>query len=63
MTKLIKCKDCGYDVSKMAEACPNCGARFKRRWDEIGPFTTGLFFGTLLLIVFIFLTAALFTDI
>ena len=52
---LTKCKDCGYDVSKTAEACPNCGARRKRRWDEIGPFTTRLFFGTVLLIVFLFM--------
>ena len=23
---LIKCKDCGYDVSTEAKTCPNCGA-------------------------------------
>lgn len=51
MTALMNCKDCGFDVSRTAEACPNCGARLKRRWYELGPFTTKLFFGTLLLYV------------
>ena len=23
---LIKCKDCGHEVSKEAKTCPNCGA-------------------------------------
>ena len=53
MASLKKCKDCGHDISKTAEACPNCGARLKRRWNEIGPFTTKLLIGTALLIVFL----------
>jgi len=40
MEKLKKCKDCGHSISKSAESCPNCGARLKRRWYEIGTFTT-----------------------
>lgn len=51
MAALKKCKDCGHDVSKTAEACPNCGARFKRRWNEIGQFTKVLVIGTVLLLV------------
>jgi len=27
MSNLIKCKDCGKDVSKNANSCPNCGAK------------------------------------
>jgi hypothetical protein len=23
---MLKCKECGNEVSSMAEACPNCGA-------------------------------------
>ncbi len=30
MAKLIKCKDCGQEISKRAKACPNCGAEVKR---------------------------------
>jgi uncharacterized OB-fold protein len=44
MAALTKCKDCGHEVSKTAEACPSCGARFKLRWYEVGPFVTMLFF-------------------
>ena len=39
MARLKECADCGHMVSKSADACPNCGKRFTRRWDEIGPFT------------------------
>lgn len=27
MAKLIKCKDCGKEISKNAKSCPNCGAK------------------------------------
>lgn len=27
---LIQCKECGYDVSRKADNCPNCGAMIKR---------------------------------
>lgn len=37
---LIKCKECGNEVSRMAETCPRCGARVKRK--PIG-FGAGLF--------------------
>ena len=55
MAGLKKCKDCGHDVSTSAEACPNCGARLKRRWYEIGPFTSKLVIGTTLLVAFLIL--------
>ena len=54
MAALNKCKDCGHEISKTAEACPNCGARLKRRWNEVGSFVTTLFFVTLCILIFIF---------
>ena len=30
MSKLIQCKDCGHQVSKNANSCPNCGAKNKQ---------------------------------
>lgn len=27
---LIKCKECGHEISKSATSCPNCGAKVKR---------------------------------
>jgi hypothetical protein len=27
---LIKCKECGHEISKKAETCPNCGAKRKK---------------------------------
>ncbi|NVJ59498.1 MAG: zinc-ribbon domain-containing protein [Gammaproteobacteria bacterium] len=49
MASLKKCKDCGHEISKSAESCPNCGRRYRRRWNEIGPFTSILVFGTMFL--------------
>jgi hypothetical protein len=34
MGALTKCNDCGHEVSKSADSCPNCGARFKLCWYE-----------------------------
>ena len=28
---LIKCPECGHDVSDTAETCPNCGYRLKEK--------------------------------
>lgn len=33
MAGMTKCKDCGHDVSKKAETCPNCGAPLKKKND------------------------------
>lgn len=30
MAKLTQCKDCGHNISKNANSCPNCGAKNKR---------------------------------
>lgn len=30
MAKLVQCKDCGNQISKNADSCPNCGAKVKR---------------------------------
>ena len=51
MPRLISCKDCGHSVSKSAEVCPNCGKRLKRRWYEVGPFTTAVVLGPPILIL------------
>ena len=36
--ELNKCRECGHQVSKMAFACPGCGAPYpaKARWDGWG---------------------------
>lgn len=41
---LIKCKECGGEVSKKAEICPHCGAKQKRK-------TIGLFSAIILIII------------
>lgn len=33
---LIKCKECGHQISKKAESCPNCGAVLKKKRGNIG---------------------------
>ena len=38
-------------VSRRADTCPNCGLRFRRRWYEVGPFTTALVLGPPILIL------------
>ncbi len=52
MAKLIKCGDCGHMVSKSADFCPNCGARFKLRWYE-GRWSTVLKLVLIALILFV----------
>ena len=37
--------------SRSADACPNCGRRLKKRWYEIGPFTTAVVLGPPILIL------------
>jgi endogenous inhibitor of DNA gyrase (YacG/DUF329 family) len=34
---LIKCPECGHDVSSTAEKCPNCGAAVSQRDKEFVP--------------------------
>lgn len=43
---LVKCKECGHEVSKKAETCPNCGAPVKQKPTQYGC-------GTLILLAFI----------
>lgn len=33
---LIKCKECGHDVSDKADACPNCGAKVQKPAQQVG---------------------------
>lgn len=51
---LIKCKECGAEVSSEAKSCPKCGAKVK---------TKGMGFGAFLLLIFIIgIFASLFTT-
>jgi len=34
--KIVKCKVCGQDVAKSANACPHCGAKLKKRHPVLG---------------------------
>jgi len=34
---LIKCPECGHDVSSTAEKCPNCGAAVAQTEKELNP--------------------------
>ena len=36
---LIKCKECGKEVSKKAETCPHCGAPVKKKGGSAGCLT------------------------
>ena len=35
MGRLIKCRDCGHDISKNAAACPQCGAAPKKKTSPV----------------------------
>jgi hypothetical protein len=41
---LIKCKECGKEISKKARSCPNCGAPARSRGILKGVFVLGVFF-------------------
>ena len=40
---LVKCKECGSDVSNKAKACPKCGAKLPARW-SVMKVVVSLFF-------------------
>jgi len=53
---LIKCKECGKEVSKKAESCPHCGAPVKKQPTQYGC-------GTLIVLgVVVFIFIAVFSD-
>jgi len=39
---LIKCKECGHQISKNAETCPNCGAKNKKKTSVITWICAGM---------------------
>lgn len=45
---LIKCKECGHQISKKATACPNCGAPNKQKKTPIVEWLVAIFFVVLL---------------
>ena len=60
MARLTNCRDCGHRVSKTAESCPNCGARFIQRWNEIrGKNISGGVSGVIAVIILLMLLAAM----
>ncbi|MDD5681104.1 MAG: zinc ribbon domain-containing protein [Candidatus Omnitrophica bacterium] len=48
---LIKCKECGAEVSSKAKACPKCGAQVAARPMGCGTFIGVLFFGVIIIAV------------
>lgn len=48
---MIKCGECGADVSSKAENCPNCGVRVAAK--EAGCFTSFLVIGGVLFVIFL----------
>lgn len=52
--KLTKCKDCGHEISKKADKCPNCGAPNKSgsRQFGLGKFLVLLIFGAFIYSLF-----------
>lgn len=53
---LIKCKECGHQVSSKAETCPNCGVTIKAKPTQYGCGTVILIF------IVIFIWIGVFTD-
>jgi hypothetical protein len=49
---LIKCKECGVEVSSKAETCPNCGARVKAKPMGCGTFIGVVFIGGIIISIF-----------
>lgn len=49
---LIKCKECGKDVSNQAEKCPNCGAVVKKKTGCLTQLFAVFVFGFILLIIY-----------
>ena len=49
---LIKCKECGTEVSSKAETCPKCGARVAAKPMGCGTFIGVIFLGGIIISVF-----------
>lgn len=52
MTRLIKCTDCGHDVSKKAKACPKCGAPLRKKTNPVTKLLAYIMFGSLGISIF-----------
>lgn len=55
---LIKCSECGMEISDKAKACPGCGCPVKRKEEGTVPTETVLSF----LFLFIFIFRAVFVS-
>ncbi len=49
---LIKCFECGHEISTEAKSCPNCGARNKAYKSKIGKFIFVLGIGIVIYIIY-----------
>ena len=52
MANLIKCKDCGHEISKKAKECPNCGAPQKKK-SNFGCLSVLVFGGFIVWLVYV----------
>ena len=52
MGRLIRCDDCGHEISKNARACPKCGAPQKKRTSPITKLLAYIMFGSLGISIF-----------
>ena len=51
---LIKCTECGHEISTEAKTCPNCGARNKAYKSKIGKLIFVLGLGFIIYIIYLF---------
>lgn len=49
---LVKCKECGHEISKKAKTCPNCGAKNGPKHYSLLSLIVWLFIGYLVYIIF-----------
>lgn len=49
---LVKCRECGHDISSRAKECPNCGIKIKNYKRGIIIATTFIFIAFLIILIF-----------
>ena len=59
---LIKCYECGHEISTEAKTCPNCGARNKAYKSKVGKFIIVLALGFVVYVVYLFMSVSEYTT-